>query len=157
MLRPEPTGRVGYVLGRFPVLSETFVLNEILGLEAHGMDVEVFSLTPATDPKFHGGLERLRASVRYAPSAGKLGAMLGHNASAARRFRGRYLRALLHVIVRPHRRLVWRFLQGGYVAEHAARYGVDHLHAHFATEAYDRGIAGLDDYRASVQLHRPRV
>ena len=31
--------RIGYVLKRFPRLSETFVLNEILELERQGVDV----------------------------------------------------------------------------------------------------------------------
>ena len=35
---------VGYVVRKFPVLSETFILNEILALEAMGVKVQIFSL-----------------------------------------------------------------------------------------------------------------
>ena len=47
---------VAYVLRKFPKLSETFVLNEILGLEAAGVKVQIFSLMPPSDPRFHDGL-----------------------------------------------------------------------------------------------------
>ena len=40
---------VGYVLRKFPVLSETFVLNEILALESRGLNVHVFALAPSRD------------------------------------------------------------------------------------------------------------
>ncbi len=135
MAGPERPRRVGYVLGRFPAISQTFVLNEILGLEQAGVEVEVFALKPALDPKFHSALGELRGSVRFVPRVDELKLVLEHNASAARRFRREYARALLYVIARPHNRLFWRFLQGGYIAELAARYELDHLHAHFATHA----------------------
>jgi len=61
--------KVGYVLKMFPRLSETFVLNEILELEHQGLDVEIFSLNPPCDSRFHGLLARLKAPVNYLPRA----------------------------------------------------------------------------------------
>jgi glycosyltransferase involved in cell wall biosynthesis len=64
--------RIGYVLKRFPRLSETFVLNEILALERAGVEVEIFSLLkPPAEPR-HGLLSELRAPVTYLPSNGNL-------------------------------------------------------------------------------------
>ena len=48
MASEKKAGGVGYVLRRFPVLSETFILNEILALEAQGVDVSIFALPRAT-------------------------------------------------------------------------------------------------------------
>jgi colanic acid/amylovoran biosynthesis glycosyltransferase len=59
---PE-NGHLGYVLRKFPVLSETFVLNEILALEDRGVPVHLFSLHKPNDPRFHEDLPRLRARV----------------------------------------------------------------------------------------------
>jgi len=57
--------RVGYVLKRFPKLSETFVLNEVLALERQGAEVHVFALAPGLDDRFHPGLAELKAPVTY--------------------------------------------------------------------------------------------
>jgi colanic acid/amylovoran biosynthesis glycosyltransferase len=60
--------RVGYVLKRFPRLSETFILNEMLELERQGLEVEVYSLfkPPAEDK--HALLTELKARVTYLPT-----------------------------------------------------------------------------------------
>ena len=41
--------RIAYVLKKYPRLSETFILNEVLGVEATGASVDVFSLRPPDD------------------------------------------------------------------------------------------------------------
>lgn len=57
--------RIGYVLKRFPRFSETFILNELLALEALGIECHVFSLlTPPDEPR-HARLADLRAKVTY--------------------------------------------------------------------------------------------
>lgn len=62
---PKPPLKVAYILKRFPRLSETFILNEILELERQGIDVRVFSLLrPPPEPQ-HDLLAQLKASVTY--------------------------------------------------------------------------------------------
>ncbi len=129
------TPLVGYVLRKFPVLSETFVLQEILALEARGIQVHVFSLARSSDPRFHEDLARLKASVSYVPDVSDVPALLKRNRYAYRRFRRRYVRTLARVAATGNTSLLWRFLQSGYVALEARRRGVTHLHAHFATRA----------------------
>lgn len=58
---------VGYVLKRFPRLSETFVLNEMLQLERMGVRVTVLALGRPDEQATHAALERLKAPVHYAP------------------------------------------------------------------------------------------
>jgi len=58
---------VGYVVKTYPRLSETFVLNEILGLEERGVRVTVLALRRPAEPRFHEKLARVRAEVLYAP------------------------------------------------------------------------------------------
>jgi colanic acid/amylovoran biosynthesis glycosyltransferase len=56
---------IGYVMKMYPRFSETFVLTEMLELEARGADLEVFSLRLPVDGRFHPDLARLHAPVQY--------------------------------------------------------------------------------------------
>ena len=59
------TLRVGYVLKRFPNLSQTFILNEILELERQGVSIDIFSLRkPRLEPT-HNALNKLNAQITY--------------------------------------------------------------------------------------------
>jgi glycosyltransferase involved in cell wall biosynthesis len=123
---------VGYVLRKFPVLSETFILNEILALEARGLAVHVFTLAPSRDPRFHEGVGRLKATIHHVPGATDLKALLVSAKRQARRGPRRFRQQLGGVLVSGRPKLLWRFLQASYVADRARRAGVRHLHAHFA-------------------------
>jgi glycosyltransferase involved in cell wall biosynthesis len=57
--------RICYVLKRFPQLSQTFILNEVLELERQGLDVDIVSLRPPTTEPDPSLLKTLRASVIY--------------------------------------------------------------------------------------------
>lgn len=56
-----------YLLKMFPRFSETFILNEILGLEESGFTVRIYSLKKPSDGRFHEELGQLKAKVRYVP------------------------------------------------------------------------------------------
>ena len=133
MSRPKES--VGYVVRKFPVLSETFILNEILALEAMGLKVEIFSLGPTRDPRFHEGVCRLKASVHYLPGPMEPRALLRYARRQAARSPRRYRKQLLKVIAARRPSLVWRFLQASWVADRARKLGVRHLHAHFANRS----------------------
>lgn len=133
MGRPE-RGGIGYVLRRFPKISETFILNEILALEARGEPVHIFSLLPTRDPRFHAELSRLKASVSYLPDVFEMRKLLRYNAYARRRSPAGYRRAAFEALRGRRPGHGMRLLQAGYVAERARRMGLRRLHAHFATE-----------------------
>jgi glycosyltransferase involved in cell wall biosynthesis len=126
-------GGIGYVLKKFPVLSETFILNEILALEARGVPIHIFSLERPNDPRFHNDLPKLKAAVSYVPDLLDAENLWKHNQRAIRVFGRRYFRALGYALVRGAPALVWRVLQASYVANEARRLKLTHLHAHFAT------------------------
>ena len=63
--------RIGYVLKMYPRFSETFVVTEILALQDQGADLDIFSLRPPTDGRFHEALSRVQAAVTYLPTPGK--------------------------------------------------------------------------------------
>ncbi|MDN5763364.1 MAG: glycosyltransferase family 4 protein [Microlunatus sp.] len=62
---PAASGRIGYVAKMYPRFSETFIVNEILGLERAGVELEIFSLRPPADGRFHETLAAVRAPVSY--------------------------------------------------------------------------------------------
>jgi len=126
---------VGYVVRKFPVLSETFILNEILALEAMGMNVQIFSLAPTRDPRFHEGVCRLKADVHYLPGPSEARTLLRYARRQAARNPSRYRRQLVKVLASRRPALLWRFLQASWVADRARRTGVKHLHAHFANRS----------------------
>ena len=47
------TGRVGYVVSRFPLLTETFVLREMLELERRGWDVDLYAIIHEDRQRMH--------------------------------------------------------------------------------------------------------
>jgi len=52
--------RVAYVIGSFPVRSETFVYREVMGLRERGLDVDVFCIARPTPAQAGGAFEATR-------------------------------------------------------------------------------------------------
>jgi len=133
--------RVGYVLKRFPRLSETFILNEILALERQGIEVEIFSLLKPPAEKRHALLAEVRARVTYLPSAGNLGRikmLQGLDAQPVT------LADLLNGETDPFgplfcakdaEEIAALHLKAAATALLARQRRVDHLHAHFGSDA----------------------
>lgn len=144
--------RVHYVLVRFPKLSETFVLSEMLGLEQLGCEVSVDTLEDPLDEPRDGRLAALRATVRRVPDRPPARALLGvHLRLAARR-----PAAWLSGAWRALRERDWPgFLRAGVVAGHAQREGADLLHVHFAYYSADvaRAAGGLAGLPVTLYAH----
>lgn len=60
-------GRTAIVVKGYPRLSETFISQEILGLEERGLDIEIVSLRHPTDKHTHPVHNQIKAPVRYLP------------------------------------------------------------------------------------------
>jgi glycosyltransferase involved in cell wall biosynthesis len=146
--------RVLYVLKRFPRLSETFILREMLSLEAAGVQIMVDSLHAAEDGPRHPELAELHAEVRYLPR---------HPHLRASQVRAAHLFLLARTPIvwtklarRSRREGRWgRFLHAGLVAARARRAGADVIHAHFATVAAEvaRDASALAGVPFTVTCH----
>jgi glycosyltransferase involved in cell wall biosynthesis len=132
--------RVAYLVKTFPRLSETFILNEILGVEELGLELTIFSLRklpPEAEP-VHPDVAKVRGPVRYIPSLiwplwppGLLLLVFSHLAlllAAPRRY---FETVRFHFGSENDPRLK-DFLQAGYLARILSREKFTHLHAHFA-------------------------
>jgi colanic acid/amylovoran biosynthesis glycosyltransferase len=143
-----------YVLKRFPRLSETFVLRELLELEAQGERILIDALLPPERGPAHAELASLRAPVRYLPRRPRL--RRPRVASAHLRLGLRSPLVWARLAVRARRHGIWRrFVQAGLTADRARREGARHLHAHFATAAADvaRDAAALAGVPFTVTAH----
>lgn len=127
--------KVGYIVKMFPRLSETFILNEILELESRGVEVVIFSLKKPNEGRFHPQLAKLKAQVFYldeldvkkwanwiesewptlSPNSGELWKLLNEAFDQ-----------------KDIRRIDWIW-GSAWLAAHALKLGIAHLHAHFAT------------------------
>jgi glycosyltransferase involved in cell wall biosynthesis len=63
---PE-AGCVGFVLKGYPRLSETFIAQEILALERHGLEILIISLRHPTDRTTHPVHQLIRSALLYLP------------------------------------------------------------------------------------------
>lgn len=131
-------------MSRFPRLTETFVLYEILAAERLGLAVDVFPLLREQAKVMHPEAAQMLHRVRYLPFISW--PIIRSQLRWLRRAPGRYLGALWAVV-----RGTWgsaRFLAGGLAffpkAAHAAALmqadGVSHIHCHFANHP---ALAGL--------------
>lgn len=151
--------RVAYMMSRFPKITETFVLFEMLAVEREGVEVEVYPLlrarNTATHPegatvwgKFRELLRPPAAAAAMHPEARPFVerahytplfslSILAANLRALVHRPGRYLSALGTLIRANFGSL--NYLLGGlalfpktvYLAQHMERNGITHLHAHF--------------------------
>ena len=50
--------KIAFIVGQFPVLTETFILNQITGLIDRGHEVDIYAHCPGNDQKMHPDVER---------------------------------------------------------------------------------------------------
>jgi colanic acid/amylovoran biosynthesis glycosyltransferase len=130
--------RLGYVLKRFPRISETFVAAELIELERQGEKVAVFAISRPDEPFVHEFLSQLRAPVVYLPHRPFREPVRVARALvfALRTSPRGWLSAAAAALSTPHQLLGWRrLLQATVLRDELARASIDHVHAHFATAA----------------------
>ena len=132
----KPMPRIGFVLKTYPKLSETFILGEILGLEKLGLPLHILSLQRPTDAISHAAIASVQAAVSYvlAPSLGCALRLAYEQLCLAASSPRRYAQALLFAFSRAEEGGFAQLLQAGTLALAARRAGIEHLHAHFASE-----------------------
>lgn len=124
-------GRIGYVLKMYPRFSETFIVNEILALEALGTDIDIFSLRPPNDGHFHETLAAVKAGVRFVDDHQPKSIDLWNTLHAA----AAELPGLWPTVSAAGEFEVRDVYQAVHLACQAKRNGITHLHAHFANVA----------------------
>jgi glycosyltransferase involved in cell wall biosynthesis len=137
--RPERSRRprVAYIMSRFPKLTETFVLYEILAMEKQDVDVEIYPLRREAAAIVHAEALPLIERAHYTPFISP--EILAANLHFLRRRPRRYL-GLLVTLIRANlgsgrylAGVLAYFPKAAYLARHLATRRIDHIHAHFAS------------------------
>jgi glycosyltransferase involved in cell wall biosynthesis len=164
------TLRIAYILKKYPRLSETFILNEILELERQGVEVTIFSLRRPDDGRFHPGTCRLKGNVVYVPEMKGTDALpiLREMWPSLRKHRTALAELMEEALLSPDPGAVAELVAGLLIAREVNARRFDHLHAHFATIAssvarivhamttvpYSFTAHAMDIYRHRVQPDR---
>lgn len=143
--------KVVIILKGYPRLSETFIAQEILGLEKAGIDIAIVSLRHPTDHTHHAVHDEIQAAVNYLPEylhEEPLRVLRGLFASLRRPGFIRALRHFLRDLIRDKtRNRIRRFGQAAVLVNEWPD-GGQWLHAHFihtpaSVAAYASTISGI--------------
>jgi colanic acid/amylovoran biosynthesis glycosyltransferase len=128
--------KLAYLLSRFPYLTETFILREMLELRRHGTDVHVFSMLPPLPTPVHQEVKEMMPYVHYSPFLLSQKLVLAHLYFLL--FSPlNYIRAFLKAIWQVYReplvllRVLITFPKSVYFAKQIKDLDIDHIHAHF--------------------------
>lgn len=125
--------RILYVLGRFPTLSETFIMNEIAGLLRIGLDVIPLSTgrRPEIPAEMHQIGVELAEKTIYMPAFAGMLDVLRRQVILRPKSVLRLLRLNLVLPCLPTTPKIKRFLKSVMVLEQVVELCPDHIHAHW--------------------------
>ena len=131
------TARLAYIVSRFPILSETFILRELLTLEELGWPIDLFAIQHSRQAVRHPEAIALESRVRYAaPIAGRTlrasSRLLPHHRGVCARLFAQTVAGyasspefLAKALVVLPAAVEW--------ADHMRAARVEHIHAHFGS------------------------
>jgi glycosyltransferase involved in cell wall biosynthesis len=136
----ERDATIGYLTKRFPRLSETFILDEILGLESAGIPLRLFAIADPGEALIQADVSRVASAVGYLHTGpGRAAAARDHlrflrsHGTLLRRRPLRWCAVVAHIALsRRHMSTVRHFLEAGALAVELERVGATHVHAAFA-------------------------
>ena len=173
-----PQAHVCYVTSHYPALSHTFVMREILGLRAAGVEVDTVSVHRADAAGLLAEADRREAERTWNIFPLEARTFLRAHGRALLAHPVAYFRALsaaLHAAPGGLRGYLWQlfyFAEAIVLWDHAKRAGARHLHAHLANVAADicwwasefgnsaegaknRVAVGTKNWRWSFTMHGP--
>jgi glycosyltransferase involved in cell wall biosynthesis len=157
----EPALRVSYIIGSYPVLTETFIDREILQVIARGVDLAIVSIRQP-GPNLSPAQQTLARRVRYLLPPFVPALLWAHVAAAVRR-PSTYFGTLAWLLSRPHAksrlRTFFHWGTGVYAAWALRdRRGI-HIHAHFVDRAATVALVAsrLLDTTYSVTAHAREI
>lgn len=127
---------VGYLVKRFPRVSETFIAQEILELERQGVEVTVLALRPNDQPAEHAWLKHLAAPVVpcHGSSLSQAWRRLHREARRDAAFAETAQQTLASAFAFPTDRGKRSLCAATAISREVASREIDHLHAHFANQ-----------------------
>lgn len=146
----EMVDTVAYTMSRFPKLTETFILYEMIALEEAGVRVELFPLLKENQDVHHQEVAKWMERAHFYPFIS--GKIIAANLRYLIKKPITYLRTIFEVLFGTISSLNFFFGALGVLpkavlfAQEMEKLGVKHLHCHFCTHP---AIAGLIVFRLS--------
>ena len=155
----EPRGPVAVLMSRFPTVTETFILREMIEMERLGQPVEVVPMIRETPRVIHEAAKPWVHRALYTPFLSV--ALAKANLSALLRHPLRYLavfaRLAAGTITSPDvfARTLAVFPKSVFLASALSKKGVRHIHAHYATHPSTMAliISKFSDITFSFTVH----
>lgn len=128
---------LAYLLKKFPRLSETFILNELLAQERQGRELHVFSRRAPDDEPRHAELARLRATVENLPPKSEIDPweMLVGEETDPDELLGRLGPLVRDMRTWGHARTPSLLVEALHLLKRTRALGIRHVHVHFATDS----------------------
>jgi glycosyltransferase involved in cell wall biosynthesis len=129
--------KIAYIMSRFPQLSETFILREMIALEQLGWNFSLYPLIMQNEAVVHAEARDWLKRARYSPwfSASVLSANLRRLIKHPISYASLWFRTLAGNLRSPQ--FLWRavviFPKAVLMAEEMQAEGLTHIHVHFAT------------------------
>jgi len=157
--QPQKRPAVGVLLSRFPTVTETFILREVIEMERQAQPVRLVPMLRDNPPVIHEEAKPWTERALFTPYVS--GPILAANLSTFLRNPFRYLwlilRLVLGTMLRPGTliRTLALFPKSVYLAGQLQREGVRHIHAHYATHPSTMAliVAALSDVTFSFTVH----
>ena len=159
-----PALRIAYLVSRYPAISHTFILREVIGLRQYGIDIQVASINPCDRPSGLLTEQEKSESARtfYVKSAGISGVVRTQWRTFVSTPRS-YLRSLFFALalggadVRRIALSFFYFVEAVLIGDWMRAGGLHHLHVHFATPAATVGmiLTKLAPITMSMTVHGP--
>ena len=154
--------RVAYLVNQYPKLSHTFIRREILALEAAGVEVVRIAIradeTKAVDPQDAAEVARTRYVLKAGPAAIALSCLVRALRRPQSFFRTfvRAMRLGLHSDGGLFKHVAY-FIEACIVARWLEQGQIEHVHAHFGTNATTVAMLAkqLSDISYSFTVHGP--
>jgi len=150
---------VAVLMSRFPSVTETFILREMIEMERQGQPVRVVPMVRETPPVLHDAVKPWISRALYTPwlSPTLIGACARALLRKPRTFLSLLGRLVAGTIARPGTlvRTLAVVPKSVWLAEELEREGVRHMHAHYATYPSTMAliIASLTDITFSFTVH----
>jgi glycosyltransferase involved in cell wall biosynthesis len=157
--------KVAYLVSRYPAVSQTFVVGEVLGLRRLGLDVHTLAIRRSPPEEVLSRVDREAFASTYTVLPPRPWHLLRAHVRALARDPRAYVSTLLHALVLGRfdlRAVLWQLFYFGeamVVWDQCERRGVHHLHVHFPNVAADVAMLvahfGGDPWTYSMTLHGP--
>jgi colanic acid/amylovoran biosynthesis glycosyltransferase len=140
--------RIAYLVSRFPKITETFVLYEMLALEELGAEIELYPLVRQREVVIHPEATRITERANYARIFSL--AVIANQAYWLIRFPQKYLSLWQEVLWENRKspeyllRSAAAVILGAHFARRMPADRIEHIHAHFASHA---ALAALTIHR----------